>query len=112
LLFDGIAEETPVKVWCKSSAPPVGKGARNPAQWRDTDAIVVLGRRSRSGGALPVDGDTPDEGTPNTSKAGHDRPEITHADGRKSWFARRGLVIVEVEVDSEAGNWAVCWRVT
>jgi serine protease Do len=69
------------------------------------DLTVVLGRRETAeAAAFPEDGDTPDEDTPITSNMlGMTLSEITpEMEESLGVEAASGLVIVEVDVDSEA----------
>ena len=107
LLFDGIAIEDTRELVQIVGNSPVGKEVpveilRNGDM---VDLTVVLGRRETAeAAAFPEDGDTPDEGTPNTSNMlGMTLSEITpEMEESLGVEAASGLVIVEVEADSEA----------
>jgi serine protease Do len=107
LLFDGIAIEDTRELVQIVGNSPVGKEVpveilRNGDM---VDLTVVLGRRETAeAAAFPEDGDTPDEGTPNTSNMlGMTLSEITpEMEESLGVEAASGLVIVEVEVNSEA----------
>lgn len=107
LQFDGIAIEDTRELVQIVGNSPVGKEV--PVEilrgGEMVDLTVVLGRRETAEAvAFPLDGDTPDEGTPNTSNMlGMTLSEIT-PDMEESLGveAGSGLVIVEVEADSGA----------
>jgi serine protease Do len=107
LLFDGIAIEDTRELVQIVGNSPVGKEVpveilRNGDM---VDVTVVLGRRETAeAAAFPEDGDTPDEDTPITSNMlgmtlSEITPEMAESLGVE---AASGLVIVEVDVDSEA----------
>jgi serine protease Do len=107
LLFDGIAIEDTRELVQIVGNSPVGKEVpveilRNGDM---VDLTVVLGRRETAeAAAFPEDGDTPDEDTPITSNMlGMTLSEITpEMEESLGVEAASGLVIVEVDADSEA----------
>lgn len=107
LQFDGVAIEDTRELVQIVGNSPVGKEV--PVEilrsGEMVDLTVVLGRRETAeAAAFPVDGDTPDEGMPNISNMlGMTLSEIT-PDMEESLGveAGSGLVIIEIEADSEA----------
>ncbi|SMX37758.1 Do family serine endopeptidase [Octadecabacter ascidiaceicola] len=107
LLFDGVAIEDTRELVQIVGNSPVGKEV--PVQVLRTgemvDLTVVLGRRETAeSAAFPEDGDTPDEGTPDTTNMlgmtlSEISPDMEESLGVE---AGSGLVVVEVEEGSEA----------
>jgi serine protease Do len=107
LLFDGVAIEDTRELVQIVGNSPVGKEV--PVQVLRTgemvDLTVVLGRRETAeAAAFPEEGETPDEGTPDTTNMlgmtlSEISPDMEESLGVE---AGSGLVVVEVEADSEA----------